>query len=52
MKMFVMMFVMMFCMGCASSITQIDMNKTDKRDVHQKIFDEMDEMFDTFRSLK
>jgi hypothetical protein len=43
-----MMFVLMFCVGCMSSITKIDMGKTDKRDVHQKIFDEMDEMFDAF----
>ena len=47
MKMFVMMmFVLMFCVGCMSSITHIDMEKTDKREIHQKVFDEMDKMFD------
>ena len=48
MKAYMMMFVLMFCVGCMSSITQIDMEKTVKREVHQKIFDEMDEMFDAF----
>ena len=44
-----MMFVMMFCVGCmTSSITKIDMEKTLKRDIHQKIFDEMDELLDAF----
>ena len=53
MKVYMMMFVLMFCAGCmTSSITQIDMGKTDKRDVHQKIFDEMDEMFDAFTKVK
>ena len=49
MRMYMMMFVLMFCVGCmTSSITQIDMEKTLKRDIHQKIFDEMDEMLDAF----
>jgi hypothetical protein len=46
MKVYMMMFVLMFCVGCMSSITKIDMEKTLKRDIHQKIFDEMDEMFE------
>ena len=37
-------YMMMFCVG----ITKIDMEKTFKRDIHQKIFDEMDEMFEVF----
>ena len=43
-----MMYVLITSMGCVSGITQIDMEKTLKRDVHQKIFDEMDEMIDAF----
>ena len=53
MKMFVMMLVMLMMfvlissMGCVvGSITHIDMEKTDKREIHQKVFDEMDKMFD------
>ena len=49
MRMIVMMLVMFFsCSGCMRSITKIDMEKTLKRDIHQKIFDGMDEMFDGF----
>jgi len=50
MKTYLLIFGMLFCMGCMSSITRIDMEKTDKRDVHQKVFDEMDKMFDTFKN--
>ena len=53
MKTYLMMFVLMFCVGCMSSrLTPIDMKKTEKRDIHQKIFDEMDEMFDAFKKVK
>ena len=48
MSVLLMMYVLITSMGCVSGITQIDMEKTLKRDVHQKIFDEMDEMIDAF----
>lgn len=49
MSVLLMMYVLITSMGCmVSSITHIDMEKTDKREIHQKIFDEMDEMIDAF----
>ena len=46
MSVLLMMYVLITSMGCVSSITHIDMEKTDKREIHQKVFDEMDKMFD------
>ena len=49
MRMILVVLVMLFtCSGCMMRTLEIDMEKTLKREIHQKIFEEMDDVFDAF----
>ena len=49
-KKYGLMIVMFFSCGCVGGLG-IEIEKTEKREMHEKIFEQMDEIFELFPSL-